>query len=225
MPKRSERLLWIRAEDVSPNLVHAIDTALREFAQTQKLCRTDLDMCTAPEVGTKHLWLLRAAVAEPGLAAMYIKALKEHIGSLQTKLGVTKLKRIPNLPTPLVTERLNRHFCTDIGLHVVNDEFNGMLVTYTYYEGRYHNPSHLQLDGVRFICDEIANLWNQLACDCRQSDCDTCHGLGCYACFTLGCPNCNGTGWANFSRWAFGGYRVDYSSGFPLAVADVIARS
>ena len=152
MPKRSERFFWIRAEDVNPEFTRAIDSAIREFAQSQKVCSTDVAMCTAPEASTKQLWLLRAQMAEQQLASTYVKALKDYVGSFQEKFGIPKLKRIPNLPTPLLTERLTSHFRTDIGLHVVNDDFNGMLVTYTYSEGRsgFHNPPHLQLDGVRF---------------------------------------------------------------------------
>ncbi len=225
MPSRPERFFWIRAEDINSQLAHEIDSANREFATGQKLCATDVRMCTAPERGTRHLWLLRAATTEPQLATAFLKELKDHIGRVQTKLHVKKLKRVPNLPTPLVTERLTEHFCTDIGLHVVNDEFNGMLVTYTYFEGRYHNPPHLQLSGVRFISDEIAKRWRELACDCRQSTCDDCHGVGCFSCFSGECSSCAGTGWAKFSQWALGGYQVDYSSGFPLAVWDAAAAA
>jgi hypothetical protein len=39
-----------------------------------------------------------------------------------------------------------------------------------------------------------------------------------YECFKLDCPDCDDTGWKGFCAWAQGGYKVNYSSGFPIAV-------
>ena len=226
MPKRPERFFWIRAEDVTSEVARAVDLATRDFVQAQGFCAANVHICTPLEASAKHLWLLRAATSEERIARAFKKSLGNHVDKLKDKLRISRLRRIPNLPTPLIAERLVRHsICTDIGLHVVNDNSNGMLVTYTYYEGRFHNPPHFQLSEARFVLDEIADRWNRITCDCKRSDCQDCHGFGCYSCFAAECPTCGGTGWANFSRWASGGYRIDYGSRFPLAVLDAAVAS
>lgn len=105
---------------------------------------------------------------------------------------------------------------TDIGLHVVNDQYNGMLVTYTYHEGRYYHVPHLQFSTVKELTKRIYRKWLAVRCDCSQNV--VCCGVGCYECFQSECAQCEGTGWKNFGGWKKNGFQIDYDSGVPVAV-------
>jgi hypothetical protein len=167
-----------------------------------------------------HLWLFQLHRPSVGVPTRFSAMLREHVGELPRRLGLPNLKvsRRSTLPTPLVIPRIDGWPRTDLGLHVVNDDYNAMLVTYSYFEGpggRHYIP-HLQLPPLRDYADRVAAAWSEVACECHR-DSATCCGVGCYSCFRLDCRYCEGTGWRHFVEWMKAGYAVDYSSGFPLA--------
>lgn len=147
-------------------------------------------------------------------------SLNNHLVAVTEKLqlGKRQLRRVVNLPTPLVMACLNNG-PTDIGLHVVNDEYNGMLVTFTYRPGRYgYTPRHFQYCVLKALTEQVAAARRSVVCKCRDRHCAECGGTRCYSCFSADCSDCCGTGWKDLRSWVRGGWEIDYSSGFPIAL-------
>jgi hypothetical protein len=63
--------------------------------------------------------------------------------------------------------------------------------------------------------EQAARLWSNAACQCHQGrHCDH----GCWECFVTSCELCLGTGWREFASWMNSGSRIDYGTGWPLAI-------
>jgi hypothetical protein len=218
MPERPERLFWLQAKQADYAVAIAIDAANRQFVKSWTDSPVECVSAVTSFGVSDRLWLFRLGTGAQQAASRFNAVLGNHIKGLPSALGrpALKVKRQVNLPTPLVRDRLGSWPKTDIGLHVVNDAYNGMLVTFTYHEGRYYNSPHLQLVGVERIAADVRAAWGVVACPCH-SEKPTCCGTGCFDCFQRDCPLCDGTGWKDFSRWAKGGYAIDYASGVPLA--------
>ncbi len=222
MPERSERFFWVYAKHPSREVASRLDEAHSEFARSWRSCNVKYYSCVAhAEPSTNKVWLFALQCRRDGdTATSFNKVLNDHLERLPKQLRTTDLlvKRRSNLPTPLIEEPLNHGWRTDFGLHAVNDEYNGMLVTYTYHVGRFMMPPHFQTASLRRVYHAIRRNWRKHSCDCRSLDCSACAGDGCYDCFGLRCALCKGTGWKSYGQWAAGGYRIDYESGYPLAV-------
>jgi hypothetical protein len=220
MPERQERFFWVCAEQTVGGLATDINAVNQQFADSWKDSPLFLHWCTQESITPNHLWLFRLTHSgSRQLAEQFGKQLDSHIENATAKLGA-KLMRPRPLPTPLVRPRLKKgSAATDIGLHAVNDAWNATLVTFTYYEGNYYGPPHLQPVDVRQLAKYIEIQWQGIRCECGDGSCGRCDGTGCYNCFKSDCGICGGTGWKDFTSWASerGGYRVDYSSEFPLA--------
>jgi hypothetical protein len=221
VPARNQRLFWVYAERPSLKNLSRINTANDKFVSCWSGCDVTSHPCSDGKGGTNGLWLfILNSQQERKLASSFNNELKEHIASLVSRLNLkdSDLKRRSNLPTPLIDIPLNSGWRTDFGLHAVNDTYNGMLVTYTYHNGRYMMPPHLQTARFRDLLSEIVPVWRRHSCRCRNTKCSECSGDGCFDCFKEGCKVCDGTGWKEYSKWAKLGYRVDYSSGYPIAI-------
>jgi hypothetical protein len=216
MPRRQEGLFWVRAEQVNASIALEVDAANQQFVSEWKESPLSLHWCTEGSTTPDQLWLLRLNHSgSKELPKSLCKGLRVHIAENAERLQA-KLKRPANLPTPLVCPRLEE-WVTDLGLHAVNDIYNSTLMTFTYYEGRYYNPPHFQFVHLRRLVSLIEELWLSVKCDCGDGSCGECGATGCFNCFKLDCMQCHGTGWRHFASWATNGYKVDYSSGFPLA--------
>jgi len=217
MPGRPERFFWLHAKQANEMTASAIDGVNRHLISSWTDSPVECVSCVTAPGSSDRLWLFRLGTGVQKIASRFNALLKGHLEALPAAVGRPglRVKRQVNLPTPLVRDRLGPWPKTDIGLHVVNDVYNAMLVTFTYHEGRYYNSPHLQLVGIEKMAASVRTAWGDLACPCHSST--SCCGSGCYDCFQLGCPACDGTGWRDFSRWAKCGYAIDYRSGFPLA--------
>lgn len=217
MPQRAERLLWLHAKQIDGSAAATIDAANGQFVNSWKDSPVECVPCVAGAAVSDRLWLFRLGTSARSRTSRFNALLKAHIDGLATTTGLPTLraKRQVNLPTPLVRDRLGPWPRTDIGLHVVNDGYNGMLVTFTYHEGRYYSVPHLQLAGIEKVAAAVRTAWAEIACSCCAAT--SCCANGCFDCFQLDCPMCEGTGWKDFARWAAGGYSIDYGSGLPLA--------
>lgn len=235
MPERPERLLWLYASKIDGGRAAALDAENQSFARSwpAATCGLHCETCVATPDASDRVWLYRLATANRAVAARFNKLLADHCQRLLGGVGAgLTIKRRTNLPQPLVHPRpkppptMPRDACpqTDVGLHSVNDKYNGMLVSYSYYEGRYHNPPHLQLSTLIDLCSTVRTIWASVACGCHDVACRCCKGVGCFECFQCGCPQCDGTGWKAFVNWAKQGYQVDYFSGFPLARGTVAEK-
>jgi hypothetical protein len=218
MPERRERFFWLHTKQTARHTADAVDAANQTFARSWSDSRVECVRCVTTAATSDRLWLFRIGSADQQVASRFNSALTTHLKGLPSAIAAPHLsvKRQVNLPTPLVCRRLDEWPKTDIGLHVVNDVYNAMLVTFTYHEGRFYNPPHLQLVGVDALAAAVRTAWSAVACECKRGT-PGCCGTGCYDCFQAGCPRCDGTGWKDFSRWVKAGYAIDYSSGFPLA--------
>ena len=216
MPQRNERLFWVYTEPVDNSLAAQIDAANQSFASSAGVTSI---ACVSTKELSARLWLFRLLTTSQSIATNFNKQLLSHLKSLGNMVGNSqlKVKRQTNLPQPLVHPRLGPSPKTDLGLHSVNDQYNGMLVSYTYHEGRYYHIPHLQLSTLLRLSSDMQAAWRSVVCNCYQSVSGCC-GVGCFDCFQLGCPNCDGTGWKDFSAWTRRGYPVDYSSGVPIAI-------
>jgi hypothetical protein len=217
MPKRDQRLFWLYAKQVLPDVASHIDEVNQQFVHSW----TDSDLtvvaCVDADGQSDRLWLFRIDTKDPKLATKFNKRLQDHIKGLPSAINVPLLraKRQVNLPTPLVHDRLEKWPKTDLGLHVVNDTYNAMLVTFTYDEGRYYNVPLLQLNTLEEVVKRVREAWQAVACDCHTTQ--GCCKFGCYNCFQLGCPRCDGTGWKDYTRWIAAGCKINYGSGLPIA--------
>ena len=218
MPERRERLFWLHAKQTSQTVADVMDTANQELAKRWTDSAVECVASVTAAHTSDRLWLFRIGSSDQQVASRFNALLQSHLNVLPAAVGVPglRVKRQVNLPTPLVCERLGPWPKTDVGLHVVNDAYNGMLVTFTYHEGRYYNVPHLQLVGVERLTADVRKAWSAVACECYRAATDCC-GNGCFDCFRADCPTCDGTGWKDFARWAKGGYAIDYASGVPLA--------
>ena len=212
MPQRDERFFWMHAEKAAPEHAGVIGEANRKFAGEWKPCPVSLTACVALEAASDRLWLFRLATLDETVARDFKKRIESHAARQGCNCR-------PSIPTPLVRGRIGGNGTwTDIGLHAVNDMYNGMLVTFTYWEGRgRQQPALLQEYEVASLAGEVRPAWGALACGCRGKGCPACKGSGCYGCFRAGCEECGGTGWKGFAAWGRGGYAIDYGSGVPLA--------
>ena len=221
MPARPEQFFWLYAKQVPAELASRIELAHADFIKGWDDCPAQQHSCVSSVGVSDRLWLFRLLGPSQGVATRFSSQLKKFVEELPRIVDAPtlKAKRRSNLPTPLVADRLVAHPTTDIGLHVVNDVYNGMLVTYSYFEGAAgrHLIPHLQLKILRDFAERVASAWAAAACECHRSVTDCC-GVGCYECFQLECARCAGTGWKDFCAWAQDGFRIDYSTGFPIAV-------
>lgn len=218
MPERHERLFWLKTHPVDGSLAAKIDAANQQLARTWTQCALTCVPCVAANGPSDRLWLFRLATNTKALAGKFNEQLTKHIKGLGANVGVADLsaKQQRSLPQPLVHPRIGSWPKTDIGLHSVNDPWNGMLVTYTYHEGRYYHVPALQISMLRKVCSDAETVWKAVACTCFRAK-SSCCGVGCYDCFQASCPDCDGTGWKDFALWARSGFQVDYSSGVPIA--------
>jgi hypothetical protein len=191
----------------------------RSFARLWAECTLHYETCVPDANFSERLWLFRLTTNNQTVARLFRNQLTQHIQNLAEVFGDgVDIKRRPNLPQPLVYPRSIEWPKTDVGLHPLNDEYNGMLVSYSYNEGRYYNIPHLQLGKLIDLCSRVRRIWEAVACTCHRNHpaCE-CNGAGCFECFRLNCPNCDGTGWKGFVAWARSGYQIDFSSGMPMA--------
>jgi hypothetical protein len=220
MPVRAERFFWLYASKTDTARAAALDAENRSFARLwpANSCALRYETCVSEQGISARVWLYRLATDDQVIATQFNKQLLQHVQALLagTGAGLT-IKRQRNLPQPLVCPRPDLWPKTDIGLHSVNDQYNGMLVSYSYHEGRYYNIPHLQLSTLIDLCSAVRAIWTAVACECRTAVKCACKGIGCFDCFQSGCPGCDGTGWKDFVKWASGGYQIDYSAGVPLA--------
>jgi hypothetical protein len=217
---RPERFFWLYASETDGARAATLDAENRSFAQSWATtsCALNYETCVSDQGNSPRVWLYRLATDDQTIATQFNKQLLQHVQALLRGAGAgLEIKRRTNLPQPLVYPRLNLWPKTDVGLHSVNDQYNGMLVSYSYHEGGYYNVPHLQLSGLIDLCSAVQKIWTALACGCRSAAPCSCDGVGCFNCFQSGCPDCDGTGWKDFVSWAKDGYQVDYSSGVPLA--------
>lgn len=212
MPIRPERLIWVYGKSLDNQAAVQIEKANELLIGGWGDCNIECHATVDVNGISDRLWLFRLKSKDQQLATKFLKYLDKHIQGLQP----LKLKRRSNLPTPLVARPIGEGHKLDIGLHIVNDKYNATLMLFFYWEGRYYNPPHLQLGEMLSFGDEAKRLWIEYACKCgRQRGC--CE-YGCFNCFQLDCDACGGTGWKDFVRWQAQGYRIDYSSGWPLAI-------
>lgn len=221
MPLRPERFFWIYMSEMDGARAAVLDAENKKLAQhwPSSACRLSCETCVSDRVPSPRIWLYRLATIDNALISRFNGQLSQHIVTLSRGLGAgLKIKHQRSLPQPLVINRLERSQKTDVGLHSVNDVYNGMLVTYSYYEGRRYHIPHLQLSTLVDLCSAVRAVWGAVACACsrRLSNC-SCQGVGCYDCFDVACSLCSGTGWKDFATWAKAGYQIDYSSGMPVA--------
>ncbi len=223
MPERNERFFWLYAEGADDSGLRLIEESNNRFAADWCDCTLNLTSCVTR--GRHRLWLFRLGHGRGNgtLAESFNRGFRTYVAALTERLrsqGVRFKRVIPrtNMLTPMLTPRpLAEWPRTDLGLHPVNDQYNGMVVTYSYYLGRFLQPPHLQFSELRKLTKTVGSAWQEVACDCRNAACQSCDGTGCFGCFVLDCPQCRGTGWKNFSRWEQAGYRVNYDSGYPHA--------
>jgi hypothetical protein len=219
MPKRDERLSWLYAAKLNSSEAAVIQDANKDFLVNWIAGSADLIPCVDTDSVSDRLWLFRLKSTDGSCVKRFKKALDAHVKKVR-EIDVIRGREVKlrtSLPTPMVTPRLEAWPRTDIGLHSVNDDYNGMLVTYSYYEkaGKMY-PAHLQFRELQELCDRVKPVWSALVCECCKSSASCCE-FGCFKCFEKSCPRCVGTGWKEFAAWEQGGCKIDYSSGFPLA--------
>lgn len=218
MPRRKERFFWLHAKQLTLSIANAISQANIEFMKSLNLSAHTLNSCVNSQEVSDRLWLFCLNIEERHVATEFNNRFLNYIKKLPLEMGHPnlKVKRQVNLPTPLIRVPFGQSPKTDIGLHVVNDEWNGTLITFSYYSGRYFHIPHLQPIHIEKLMEEIQNVWKLEVCNCHQvvSNCCT---HGCYTCFQLECSKCCGTGWKDFYLWKKNGYQIDYSSRFPIA--------
>lgn len=215
MPQRNERLFWLSGKKIEYNTSQAISDSNNAFIQRWNHCGIEVFECVKSKQQMDRCWLFLLATKDQSIATRFNKTFSQHIRELSTQFPSIRLKRQVALPTPLLLDRVGDWPITDIGLHVVNDKYNGMIVTYSYHEGRNYNIPHLQVSELRKLCVNVEEAWKTLKCDCHlaKNHCS----LGCYECFAVDCEQCQGTGWKDFVKWQKNGYLIDYSNGIPLA--------
>jgi hypothetical protein len=219
MPARADRFFWMYAPKMNGDRAASLDFENKCFAMSWAECTLHCETCVSDKNVSNRLWLFRLGTSNQKLARLFKNQLTQHIQNLVEVFGDgLDIKRRLNLPQPLVHPRSIEWPKTDVGLHPENDEYNGMLVSYSYNEGRYYNIPHLQLGKLIELCSKVSEIWESVACTCHRSapGCE-CNGTGCFECFQLNCPNCDGTGWKDFVAWARNGYQIDYSCGMPMA--------
>lgn len=222
MPERPERFFWLYARQLDNTAVSTINDIHHQFTGEWQECPLEWIACVEGGGPSNRLWLFRlqCGIGNGGLASKFSRKLREYVQTLEERLNLSKdrIKQRTNLPTPLLCEPVGEWPKTDIGLHVVNDVYNGMLITYSYHSrGTRMQPPHLQTGTLRRLMSTIEYVWRAASCDCHGGTCHECSGDGCYSCFQRDCANCEGTGWKNFSRWVRGRFKVNYSTGFPIA--------
>lgn len=229
MPQRLERFFWVYGENLGTGAMNAVQAEHNRFVQEWNNHNPSYPLhcrpCVVAGSPDQQVWLFRLQLG-PGnssIATAFNSELQKHLKQVRQAHGIADedLKRRTTLPTPLMEEPFGQFPTTDIGLHAVNDEYNAMLVTYTYFKGAYgrYQPPHLQASEVVNVYNGIMPKWQRIACGCHHgSGCPNCGGIGCYQCFQPNCPMCGGTGWKEFEQWAANGYRIDYTSGYPIAV-------
>jgi hypothetical protein len=220
MPARAERFFWMYAPKMNGDRAASLDFENRSFARSWAECTLHYETCVSDANLSERLWLFRLATNNQKVAGFFRNQLTQHIQNLVEVFGDDlDIKRRSNLPQPLVCRTIDQWPKTDIGLHSVNNLYNGTLISYSYYEerARHHIP-HMDLGQLIGLCSRVRGIWEAVACTCHRSapGCE-CKGTGCFDCFQLNCPNCDGTGWKDFVAWARSGYQIDYLSGMPMA--------
>lgn len=223
MPERPERFFWLHAQQLDDTVVSVINDLHHQFVAKWQECPLEWTSCVEGRGSSDRLWLfrLRYGIGNEKLTRRFNSGFREYLKTLSghPKLSniQSNLKQRTTLLTPLLHQPIERPR-TDIGLHAVNDVYNGMLVTYSYYpRGPRMLPLHQQTADLRRMLSTIEYAWRAVACDCHGGKCQECNGDGCYSCFHQDCSNCESTGWKNFSRWMQGGFKINYSTGFPIA--------
>lgn len=229
MPERNERFFWIHGKDLTPGQITDIEKELNNFKDewNKKMSKYVTHLTnTINNNSSKHqLWLLRFKSKANKIIKNDAKDLEKEINvvieNLISSLDLTDkhLELETTHPTPLFSEpiKLGTWAKCDIGLLCVNDEYNGTIMSRAYWIGRFgiEQPLNLQLYELKKLIDEV----KKFCCDCyKNKSCSYCNGEGCYMCFDLNCQKCEGTGWKDFSKWKSGGYKIDYSSGCPIAI-------
>lgn len=219
LPRRNERLLWMHGKNLDPVEAKAIDEANVGFVKSWEESLLNVISCVESDERSDRLWLFRLNINDSMSPTSFNKSLQSYIKSLPDVLSMPsiKVKRQTTLPTPLVRDRFKGWPITDIGLHVVNDEYNGMMVSFSYHEGRYYHVPHLQFKKLDELRDRVLLAWEEASCHCHKTI-KGCCDHGCYKCFQLECEECEGTGWRNYMKWAQQGYRIDYTKKVPIAV-------
>lgn len=220
MPERRERFLWLYAKQPSAIVASTIEEANARFVRGWSSCPLECVTCVPNNSGTSAMWLFRLHnEGNRKLAETFNGLLNDHIEQLRSGLQLARnqLKRQVNLPTPLIRPTAREWPKLDLGLHAVNDESNGSLTTFIYHEGRFYQPVHLDSGQLTRIARRVADEWRDVICGCHDNGCSRCGGQGCYHCAKADCATCDGTGWRGFQDWASGGFRIDYSTKYPIA--------
>lgn len=221
MPVRDERLFWLHAKTLDPRQAAVVEEAHTEFLKRWKDSAVAMASCVQSSVASDRLWLLRLKSTDAAVTTRFNQALQAYLKTLPGELSIPglRVKRQSNLPTPLVCPRLEGWPITDLGLHVVNDQYNGTLITFSYHEGRYYHIPHLDLNNMAALTQRVRTAWLAHACECYRSASGCgCSGVGCWECFAQDCSICAGTGWRAFVSWQQLGCQVDYGGGVPIAV-------
>jgi hypothetical protein len=212
VPARPERLLWIHGRALDSIAATQVDAANKVLIGQWQGPGITYYSTVEADARSDRLWLFLLQSGNQKEATEFNKLLKKHVA----ELSPLSLKRQVNLPTPLLRAPVGTGHRLDIGLHVVNDAWNGALMMFFYHEGRFYNPPHLQLRDMRSFAEHAKQLWNEAACTCYRSS-SHCQD-GCWECFQLHCERCQGTGWSDFTDWLSHGAHIDYRSGWPVAL-------
>ncbi len=217
MPARAERFFWVKVDSIDNSFATRIDEANRDFASNLGVMTVE---CVKAAGKSERLWLFRLATADQSVADSFNKKLEKHCKYYGNICGIPNLEgqQQTTLLQPVIRYSKPSWPVTDLGLNSNNNKYNGMLISYTYHEGKNYNIPLLELSVLQQVYEYILSNWKDIACNCREPGCSNCRGVGCYNCFKLDCPNCNGTGWKEFCTWAKRGYLVDYTSGVPIAI-------
>jgi hypothetical protein len=227
MAHRAETFYWISAKEMDQETARQVTRLNEDFVRVCQLdgCIVLHHPSNSDQVGAvKRLWLFRFQHPnyDESFDPVFRKRLESNVGEVREKLGRPEKSlqiKTANV-TPLLLPPLNEDWPTiDIGLHNAAQPYNANLRAFAYHYGqggRWMHPA-LELYQIRRVLRRVESVWRQIACECRDPNCEVCSGGGCTACFKVACPRCSGTGWKGFSNWADSGYRIDYTSGFPIA--------
>jgi hypothetical protein len=200
MAIRRERFFWIEARDVNGFTRQQLSHAHQGLIWAWDRCPVSLHDCAESAAQRKQIWLLRLKnYQDHSTVQTFGVLLKKHLQVLlfdflltPAQLSVTSsLMPMISSPSSATSSR--------IGLNSTNDERNGTLEV---------EPC---------LSSMAVSDFNEVACRCSSQGCENCSGVGCYRCYQLACPDCSGSGWKDFAHWSRNGYRIDCSSGQPLA--------
>ncbi len=231
MAQRPATLCWMFAKEMDQETARRVAGLNEDFVRAcqQEQCLVFHHASNSDQVGAvRRLWLFRLQnpYYDGSLDRAFRDRLESHIGEVRGNLGppkdslTTKWATVTRLLLPPLK---NDWPVVEVGLHNAAQPYNANLRAFAYYYGqggRWMHPG-LELYQIRRVVKRVEGVWNQLACECRGVSCPVCGGDGCTTCFKVACSRCSGTGWKAFSKWAGSGYRIDYTSGFPIALPGV----